>query len=69
MGGLEDQLRYAVCATEAGTEADAEDEDEDVDVVGGVDEVGISGYESKGFTILRDPSPPETWEECVRGCH
>ena len=33
-----------------------EDEDEDVDVVGGVDEVGVSGYEFEGFTpseILR----------------
>ena len=42
-----------VCEAEAGTEADAEDESEDVhvDVVGGVDEVGVSGYESEGFTI------------------
>ena len=40
-----------VCETEAGTEADVEDEDEDVDVVGGVDEVGVSGYESEGFTL------------------
>ena len=38
--------------TKAGTEADAEDKDEDVDVVGGVDEVGVSGYESEGFTLL-----------------
>ena len=44
-----DQLN--VCETEAGTEADAEDEDEDVDVVGGVDEVGFSGYECEGFTL------------------
>ena len=36
---------------EAGTDTDAEDEDEDVDVVGGVDEVGVSGYESEGFTL------------------
>ena len=28
-----------------------EDEDEDVDVVGGMDEVGVSGYESDGFTL------------------
>ena len=42
-----------VCETEAGTEADVEDEDEDVDVVGGVDEVGVSGYESLD-TSLRD---------------
>ena len=41
----------SVCDTEAGTEADVEDENEDVDVVGGVDEVGASGYESEGFTL------------------
>ena len=40
-----------VCETEAGTEFDVEDEDEDNDVVGGVDEVGVSGYESEGFTL------------------
>ena len=40
-----------VCKTEVGTEADVEDEDEDVDVVGGVDEVGVCGYESEGFTF------------------
>ena len=40
-----------VCETEAGTEADVEDEDEDVDVVGCVDEVEVSGYESEGFTL------------------
>ena len=40
-----------VCETEASTEVDVEDEDEDVDVVGGVDEVGVSGYESEGFTL------------------
>ena len=38
---------------EAGTTADVEDEDEDVDVVGGVDEVGASGYESCGFTLSK----------------
>ena len=41
----------SVCETDAGTEADVEDEDEDVDVVGGVDEVGVSWYESEGFTL------------------
>ena len=41
-----------VCATEPGTEADVEDEDEDADV-GGVDEVGVSGYESEGFTLSK----------------
>ena len=40
-----------VCEAEAGTEADVEDEDEDDDIVGGVDEVGVSGYESEGFTL------------------
>ena len=40
-----------VCETEAGTEAGVEDEDEDVDVAGGVDEVGVSGYESEGFAL------------------
>ena len=40
-----------VCETEAGTEADVKAEDEDVDVVGGVDEVGVSGYDSEGFTL------------------
>ena len=50
--GLERPVEVGgVCETEAGTEADAEDEDEDVDVVGGVDEVGLSGYESEGFTL------------------
>ena len=39
-----------VCETEAGTEADVEDEDEDVDVFGGVDEVGVTRYNSDGFT-------------------
>ena len=40
-----------VCETEAGSEAAVEDEDEAVDVVGGVDEVGVSEYESEGFTL------------------
>ena len=40
-----------VWKTGAGTEADVEDEDEDVDVFGGVDEFGISEYESEGFTL------------------
>ena len=38
-----------VCETEAGTQADVEDEA--VDVLGGVDEVGVSGWESEGFTL------------------
>ena len=52
VGGVEGPIGVdGVCETEAGTEADAEDEDEDVDVVGGVDEVELSGYESEGFTL------------------
>ena len=44
-----------MCETEAGTEADVEDEVEDVDVVGGVDEFGVFGYESEGFTFSEIP--------------
>ena len=52
VGGLEGPTKVGgVCETEAGTEADVEDEDDDLDVVGGVDEVGVSGYESEGFTL------------------
>ena len=52
VGGLEGPIEVGgVCETEADTEVDAEDEDADVDVVGGVDEVGLSGYESEGFTL------------------
>ena len=52
VGGLERPIEVGgVCETEAGTEVDADDEDEDVDVVGRVDEVGLSGYESEGFTL------------------
>ena len=52
VGGLEGPIEVSgVCETEAGTEVDAEDEDEDVDVVGGVDEVGLPGYESEGFML------------------
>ena len=40
-----------VCETEAGTEADVEDKHDDVDVVGDVNEVGVSGYEPQGFTL------------------
>ena len=52
VGSVEGPIEVGgVCETEAGTEVDAEDEDKDVDVVGGVDEVGLSGYESEGFTL------------------
>ena len=52
VGGPEGPIAVGgVCETEAGTEADVEDEDEDADVVGGVDEVGVSGYESEGVTL------------------
>ena len=42
-----------VCETETGTETDVEDEDEEVDVVGGVDEVGVSRYEFEVFTLSK----------------
>ena len=52
MGGPEGPNEVSgVCETEAGTEANLEEEEEDVDVVGGIDEVGVSGYESEGFTL------------------
>ena len=52
VGGLERSVEVGgVCEAEAGIGADVEGEDEDVDVVGGVDEVGLSGYESEGFTL------------------
>ena len=52
VGGLERPVEVGrVCETEAGTGVDVEDEDEDVDVNGGVNEVGLSGYESEGFTL------------------
>ena len=52
VGGLEGPIEVGgVCEMEAGTEADPEDKDEDVVVVGGVDEVGLPGYESEGFTL------------------
>ena len=50
MGGPEGPTEETdVCETEAGTEANVENED--VDVVGGVEEVGVSKYESEGFTL------------------
>ena len=52
MGGPDGPFEVGgVRETEAGTEDDLEDEDEDVDVVDGVDEVGVSRYESEGFTL------------------
>ena len=52
VGGPEGPTEVGVvCETEAGREADVEDEDGDVDVVGGVDDVGVSGYESEKFTL------------------
>ena len=52
VGGPEGPIEVGgVCEIEASTEVDVEDEDEDVDVVGGVDEVGVSGYESEGLTL------------------
>ena len=50
MGGPEGATEEPdVFETEAGTEVDVEDED--VDVVGGVEEVGVSGLESECFTL------------------
>ena len=52
MGGPEGPIVVGgVCEIDAGTEVDVEDEDEDVDVARGVDEVGVSGYESEVFTL------------------
>ena len=52
VGGPEGPIEVGgVCKTEAGTEADVEDAVEDVDVVDGVDEVGVSGYDSEVFTL------------------
>ena len=52
MGGPAGPIEVGgVCKTEAGTEAVVEDEDEDVDVVAGVDQVGVSEYQSEGFTL------------------
>ena len=52
VGGPEGPIEVSgVCETDAGTEAEVEDEDEDFDVVGGVNEVGVSGYESEGVTL------------------
>ena len=52
VGGPEGLIEVgSVREAKAGTEADAEDDDDDIDVVGGVDEVGLSGYESEGFTL------------------
>ena len=52
VGGPEGSIVVGgVCETEADTEAHVEDENEDADVVGDVDEVGVSRYESEGFTL------------------
>ena len=51
LGGPERPVEESdVCETEAGTEADVEDEN--VDIVGGGAYVGVSGYESEGFTLF-----------------
>ena len=52
VGGTEGPTEEGgVYKTEAGTQADVEDEDEDADVLVGVDEVRVSGYESEVFTF------------------
>ena len=51
-GGPEGPVEVGgVYETEAGAEVDVQDEDEDVDVVGGVNEVGVSGYGAERFTL------------------
>ena len=50
MGGPDGPIEKSdVCETDADTEADVEDEE--VNVVGGVKEVGVSGYECERFTL------------------
>ena len=50
VGGSEGPVKENdVYETEAGTDGDVEDED--VDVVGGIDEAGVPGYESAGFAL------------------
>ena len=50
VGGQEGLVQESdVCKTEPGTEVDVEDKD--VNVVGGFDEVGVSGLESEGFKL------------------
>ena len=50
VGGLDGPNEVSgVCETEAGTDADVGDEDEDVDVVEGVENVGVSWYMSGAF--------------------
>ena len=52
VGGPEGPIAVGgIFETEAGTEVDVEDEGEDVDFIGGVDKVGVSGYESERFTL------------------
>ena len=46
-----EEMQYAVCRRQADTEADVEDDDQDFYVAGGVDDVGVSRYESEGFTL------------------
>ena len=49
-------------------EADVEDEDEDVDVVGGVDEVGVSGCESERFTLSKNLRRKKLGKKNVSEC-
>ena len=53
-----------VCETEAGAKADVEDED--VDVIGGIDEVGVSRYNSEVFTPQRSFVKKDLRRKCVR---
>ena len=50
VGGSEGPVKEnGVYETEAGTEGDVKDGE--VDVVGGIDEVGVPGYDSEGFAL------------------
>ena len=57
-----------VCETQSGMEGDVEDDVDGVHVVGSIDEVGVSGYESEGFKLKNTSSKDTCQEECVRGC-
>ena len=68
MGVAEGQFQEKdVCKTEAGTKADVKGED--VYVIGGVEEVGVSGYESEGVQARKNLSSQKTCKKVyVRGC-
>ena len=66
VGGPEGPIEETgVLESKAGTDADVEDEDDDV--VGGVDEVGVSGYESEDFMLSEILRRKRLTKKCVRG--